>query len=290
MPVTSITNRTLADLHLATTLEQFRAPEPLIVSDLHAQVCVTCHDPHKATGLGSQIEGHGDTQLRYPLAVNSPPSDVLTDATNPARFGLCGQCHHARRDSAGTGPGSDTWQRTSRPPHHSPQANLLNGEMPIPPGTTSIRPNAQHAHSFTVRSCGTCHTRIADFPTTPGVDSPTPSGHTFETDLVGCDAVGCHPSATQNITARLNSLRTNVEARLANVKARLDAAVPPTANGLPGWEYGSNNNQVSQASLSDTVKKVRFIYYYVINDGSGGAHNPTYVRDLLTFAELTPLP
>jgi hypothetical protein len=248
---------------------------------------VTCHDPHKATGNGSDLPGHGDTQLRYKLVVNSPPSDLLVDATNPARFGLCGQCHHARRDSAGTGTGSDTWQKNSRPPHHSHQANVVNGEMAVPPGLPSIRPNQQHAHSFTSRSCATCHVTISDFPANPGVDSPTDSGHRFEVDSKSC--AECHPAA-QNITARLAGLQAGIESRLAGVKARLDAAVPPTANGLSGWEYTSNNSQAKQAALSENVRKVRFIYYYVSFDGSGGAHNPSYVKDLLTYAELVALP
>ncbi len=256
------------------------------VGELHPIVCVTCHDPHLATGLGSELSGHSDTQLRYPLVVNSPPSDVLAAATNPNRFDLCGQCHHARRDSAGTGEGSDTWARTSRPPHHSPQANVLNGEMPIPPGTTSIRPNAQHAHSFTTRGCATCHLRVAEFPD-PLAGSPTDSGHRFEVNVGGC--AECHP-ASQNIVARLASLQTSITSRLAGIRSRLDEAVPPTENGLPGWEYASTNREASQASLSDTIKKVRFIYYYVSYDGSRGTHNPAYVKDLLTYAELVALP
>ncbi len=278
----TLTDRTLADLH--KTSEAVR--EPLIVADLNPLVCATCHDPHKATGLGSQIPGHGDTQLRYALVVNSPPSDSIADAANPARFGICGQCHHARKDSAGTPTGSDTWQKTSRPPHHSHQANMLNGEMMSPPNG-SIRPNQQFVHGFTERSCATCHVHVEDFPTTPGVDSPTDSGHRFEVDIKTC--IACHP-APQDITARLASLQASIATRLAGIKARLDAAVPPTANGLPGWEYGSNNSQVKQSSLSDNVKKVRFIYYYIDYDGSGGAHNPPYTKDLLTWAEVIPLP
>lgn len=280
----ALTDRSLADLHLNSTAVR----EPLIVADLHPLVCATCHDPHKATGLGSQLPGHGDTQLRYPIAVNSPPSDVLVEATNPARFNICGQCHHARRDSAGTATGSDTWQRTSRPPHHSNQANTVNGEMPIPPGTASIRPNQQHAHSFTDRQCATCHMQVEESPD-PTLATPTDSGHRFEVHLAGCTALGCHP-APQNIAARLTSLRASVQSRLSGVRARLDVAVPPTANGLPGWEYGSENAQALQAGLSDNVKKVRFIYYFIRNDGSGGAHNPAYVKDLLTYAELVTLP
>jgi len=34
---------------------------------------------------------------------------------------------------------------------------------------------------------------------------------------------------------------------------------------------------------------VRYIYYFIINDGSGGAHNPAYVKELLTYAELVTL-
>ena len=123
---------------------------------------------------------------------------------------------------------------------------------------------------------------VEDFPTTPGVDNPTDSGHRFEVNTVGC--AECHPVG-QNISARLSSLQASIESRLAGIKARLDAAKPPTANGLPGWEYTSTNSQVSQASLSDNIKKVRFVYYFITYDGSGGAHNPVYVKDLLTYAE-----
>lgn len=110
---------------------------------------------------------------------------------------------------------------------------------------------------------------------------------TFAPDLEAC--AECHPAA-QNISARLSSLQSSVQTRLAGIKARLDAAVPVTANGLPGWEYTSKNSQAKQTALSDNVKKVRFVYFYIQYDGSGGVHNPVYVKDLLTYAELVALP
>lgn len=242
------------------------------VDMLNGITCQICHDPHKATGLGESLTGTQDSQLRHALVVNPAPSDVEADATNAARFGLCGQCHHTR-------PG-DTWQKTSRPPHHSPQANMLNGEMATPDGV-SIRPNQQHAHSFTDRACATCHMFRVD-PAEPSEEEPTVSGHTFAVNYASC--VACHP-LTQNIQARTESVQASITSRLAGIKARLDAVT-----GTDGWEYASNNQAVDQNSLSDTIKKVRFIYYYVQYDGSLGIHNPAYTKDLLTYAELVALP
>ncbi len=257
------------------------ADKGLTEADLHPIVCATCHNPHKATGMDSGVEEGRDFQLRYELVKNSAPSDDLADATNPERFNLCGQCHHARSNTALTGSGSDTWQRTSRPPHHSPQANMLNGEMPIPPGTDSLVANRQHAHSFAARQCATCHMPFLEPEGDITEENVVDSGHTFEVNLVGCNE--CH-SASQNIQARLDGLKATTQSRLENIKERLDAKY-----GVDGWEYGSNNEAVDQSKLPDSCKQVRFIYYYVLYDGSSGAHNPTYVDALLTYAVLLPL-
>jgi len=247
----------------------------LTVDQLSPIVCATCHDPHKATGLGAPLEGHHDTQLRYALVVNSPPSDVEADAINPERFGLCGQCHHARS--------GDHWKKTSRPPHHSPQNNMLNGEMPIPAGTASLVTNRQHAHSFTDRSCATCH-MYREEAADPSEETPNVAGHTFEVNLEGC--VDCHP-ASQNIAGRLTSLKANTQDRLDAIKASLDATY-----GVGKWDFANNPLAATQSKIPDVAKKVRFIYYFVSYDGSLGTHNPTYADRLLTFAEfqvLTPL-
>lgn len=248
----------------------------LTLETLHPQVCATCHDPHKATGNGSSVAS-GDSQLRYPLVVNSTPSDVEADATNPERFGLCGQCHHTR--------GGDHWKKTSRPPHHSPQANMLNGEMAIPAGTTSFVTNRQHAHSFTERSCATCHMHPVELDE-PTDENPNDTGHTFEVNLAAC--AECH-SASQNIAARLASLKASTQARLDAIKARLDAAYGVT-NGVGNWDFANTNKAVAQDKIPDEAKQVRFAYYFVAYDGSLGTHNPSYTDRLLTFAEFQTLP
>lgn len=267
---TDVTNTTLRDQ--GWTFEEL---DPI--------TCEICHEPHAATGLGSERPDRLDTQLRYPLVRVSTPSDVLTDATNPERFGICGQCHHARRDAEASATGSDTWQKTSRPPHHSVQANVVNGEMPIPPGTQSLVGNRQHAHSFTARACSTCHMHPEPQPNPMQPDATT-SGHEFQVNLASCLLSGCHPSG-QNIEARMTSLQADTQNRLDALRARLDAAY-----GVNGWVYANENPAIDQAALSDEALQARFILYYIEYDGSMGMHNPNYVDRLLTYASFLPLP
>lgn len=260
----TLTNSTLKDLGLT-------------LDDINPITCVTCHDPHRATGLGAALTGHQDTQLRHALVVNSAPSDLEADTINPERFGLCGQCHHTRA--------GDHWKKTARPPHYSHQANMLNGEMMVPPGTPSLVSNRQHAHTFTARSCATCH-MYREQSDNPNDVTPTISGHTFEVNLAGCIASGCHPGG-QNIAGRTEALQTDTKNRLEALRLRLEQVHPNK-----GWEFTSNGgpNAGGQAALSDNVKQVRFIYHYVYADGSFGLHNPSYTDRLLTYAQFLPLP
>lgn len=253
-------------LHEGQTVgnDHFAGVEP---DDLNGITCVTCHNPHEATGLGTSLDGHTDTQLRYELTRISPPSDVEADTSNPNRFGLCGQCHHTRS--------GDHWQKTSRPPHHSPQANMLNGEMMRPPGTVSLVANRQHAHTFAERACANCHMHREQGQ--PGDLTPTPSGHDFVINFDGCR--DCHPPA-QNIESRTNIYQATTQSRLDGLKASLDAKY---GDGV--WDFGNNPNAADQARIPDATKQVRFIYYYVSYDGSLGVHNPSYTDRLLTYAE-----
>jgi len=245
------------------------------VEQLNAIGCVNCHDPHAVTNNGTSLAGHIDTQLRFPLVVNPPPADAITQASDPDRFGLCGKCHLVRDD--------DVWTKTARPPHHSMQSNMLNGEMPVPDGTAQLVINRQHAHTFTERGCATCH-MYREEAAPASAEAPNTSGHNMEMNLQSC--LPCHPP-TQNIQARLSALQDSVTARLNNIRSRLDGAV-----GANAWEYTSNGgpNATGQAALSDNVKQVRFVYYYILYDGSLGTHNPAYTDRLLTFAEFLPLP
>ena len=53
------------------------------------------------------------------------------------------------------------------------------------------------------------------------------------------------------------------------------------------WEYTSDGgpDEAGQAMITDNIKKIRFLYHYILSDGSLGIHNPAYVRDMLTESD-----
>ncbi len=234
--------------------------------DQHAVTCAICHDPHAQTGNAPTPEDGRDFQLRYPEVASPTPANDIAAATNPARFNLCGQCHHSR---------GRTWQTTSRAPHHSVQGNMYVGEMPLPEDGEVLVNSRVSIHSFATEQCATCHMYRQDF-----MDelAPAISGHTFEVNENSCATAGCHPSMAQAAAAE-TTLTTEVQARLDDIATRLGD--PAT------WEYiaGGGPDSDGQAMLDDRIKQVRFLYHYILSDASLGIHNPAYTRDILEKAE-----
>jgi hypothetical protein len=238
--------------------------------DQNAIVCVICHKPHERTFNAPFAEEGRDYQLRFPEVMDPVPTNTIEAATNFERFNLCGQCHRSR---------GETWRTTSRPPHHSIQSNVYIGEMPMPEDEDPLVLSRSTTHRLIREQCATCHMYRKDFESE---EAPAISGHLFTPNFEGCVDSGCHPSAAnaQSLAANLKNL---VTARLAAIKSRLDVGL----GGAAGWEYSSNGgpDTAGQAAITDNVKKVRFLYYYTMNDGSFGTHNPAYVDALLDEAE-----
>jgi hypothetical protein len=240
----------------------------LAPEDLTPITCAICHDPHARTGNAAAPDEGRDFQLRYRQAASPTPSNTIEDATNPQRFNLCGQCHHSR---------GRTWQTTSRPPHHSNQANVYVGEMPIPDPETQepLVLSRVSVHSFAAEQCATCHMYRQDFQSEL---APAISGHNFTVNNAGCATSGCHATAEAAVAAQA-TLQAEVQARLDDILERLGD--PST------WEYTSEGgpDQEGQAAIPDAIKQARFLYYYALVDGSRGVHNPDYVRSILDKAE-----
>lgn len=233
--------------------------------DMNAIACATCHDPHRRTGNAPFADAGRDYQLRFPAVAYPVATSTLAAATDETRFNLCGQCHHSR---------SATWQDTSRPPHRSVQSNIYVGEMPVPTGYPALVFSENSPHALVQGQCTTCHMHRQDFMSEV---APPISGHTFEVNYAGCVTSGCHPSAdsaqalAQSLARTVNDLANDVYTRLGN---------PAT------WEYSSNGgpDSAGQAGISVETKQIRFLYYYAVYDGSGGVHNPGYVKALLNRA------
>ncbi len=235
--------------------------------DMHAVECAICHNPHARTGNAVEPEDGRDYQLRFPEVTSPIPTNTVEAVTNVDRFNLCGKCHHAR---------GRTWVDSSRGPHHSVQVNVYIGEMAMPEDTDPLVPSRTSVHTFAREQCANCHMYREDFQ---DENAPAISGHTFAVNNGGCAASGCHPSVDQAIAAQA-TLQMEVQSRLDAISEAL---------GDPAdWEYTSNGGPDSegQAEVSDRVKQVRFMYYYMLEDSSLGVHNPAYVRSMLDQSEL----
>jgi formate-dependent nitrite reductase cytochrome c552 subunit len=240
----------------------------LAAEDLTPITCAVCHDPHARTGNAAAPNEGRDFQLRFRQVASPTPSNAIEDVTNPQRFNLCGQCHHDR---------GRTWETTSRPPHHSNQANIYVGEMAIPDPETQepLVLSRVSVHSLAAEQCATCHMYREDFQSE---FAPAISGHNFAVNNAGCATSGCHPSSDAAIAAQA-TLQAEIESRLDDILERL---------GNPAvWEYTSNGgpDEAGQADITNAIKQTRFLYYYALVDGSLGVHNPDYVRSILEKAE-----
>src|SRR6185436_14045094 len=176
------------------------------------------------------------------------------DVVNPARFNLCGQCHHARER---------VWTDSSREPHPSDQVNVFFGELPVPDAhpepIVAVRASV---HLNTAEQCSTCHVFRS-----PATDvNPVVSGHTFEVNFNAC--AECHGSRDAG-EAKLSALKIEIDQRAGLLKDALNdwgLANDIEAKGALSWEYTSEGGPSSagQAKIPDAIKKARYIFYYVV--------------------------
>lgn len=248
-----------------------------------AIVCATCHDPHEKTV--------NPGQLRFPLASKIPYS-YLTSTNFAKNFNAevqtCAQCHNMR---------GATWTGTSRPPHHSPQYNMLIGNGGFEAGAT---PPAQFGHVDIENQCAHCHTH-AHSPDEITEQTPAYTGHDFRPTLAGCSP--CHDEEGGAILKE--AVQANTKQQIARIKGLLDqwatTKAPEairTKYGAVAWEF-TNIGQLStrppgvtsgpataeQATIPDNIKQARFNLYLVEHDASYGVHNGNYARFLLKVAE-----
>lgn len=238
---------------------------------LNAVSCAICHDPHKNTGNATDPPTGHDFQLRYPETSDLDQSNAVTDTTNPTRFGLCGQCHHDR---------GRTWTENAREPHPSVSGNFYRGEMPKPDSDAlPLVANRNSIHSFVDKQCVSCHMQPEDSERDFASGAQPYVRHTYKVDsYAGCVVSRCHNSE-EDVQTLTENLKSFVESSITSLETRMGAAST--------WEYTANGGPAAaaQSSIPAAVRKARFLIHYLEADGSFGAHNPEYARDILQAAD-----
>ena len=274
-------------------------PAVTLTNDFNVAItCAVCHDPHAVTAWTNGLNGvitfnnplTGNAtvitntalgavytnQLRCALASTNDfflkTSDVFTNVYNP-NINVCAQCHNDR----GT-----AWTDTSRPPHHSPQYNMLLGTVgELATGTT---PGLPATHSRLEMQCVACHMQPAN-----DVNSHTFAVATYQVCFT------CHNNPAGLVQFVTNSIATQIQQTKSYLDMWANTAAPAGLQkyGTYAWEYttpgdlspgGSGPVTADQALIPDDIKKARFDLYLVLYDGSYGVHNGPYDIQLLQAA------
>jgi hypothetical protein len=241
-------------------------------------VCVVCHDPHKTNGFPAQIRNPLSSTNDYSISTSIP----FTNQYNP-NINLCGQCHNDR---------GAAYTSSSRPPHHSPQYNILTGTVgELASGVPPFEPGS-HALLIT-NQCADCHMQH----TAPTAQTgPSITGHTFTVDTFAL-CLQCHPLPADLVDFTQGVVSNRISQIVGELNLWAQTKGPPALYAKYGnlaWEYttpgelsasGSGPNSSEQAQIPVNIQKARFDLYLVYNDGSFGVHNAQYILTLLDTAE-----
>jgi hypothetical protein len=253
--------------------------KPLPVGDANLGIqCINCHEPHSKTANPHQLLNPVASTNDYFLTT----SDVFTNKYNPD-INVCAQCHNHRGAS---------WTSSSRPPHHSPQYNMLLGTVGLlPSGAT---PNQPASHALLIQNqCAGCHMQSTNYVSE---NLPAVTGHSFQVQTFD-SCLACHPLPQQLAQFTTTAISNQVQ----SLKAQLDlwAATKAPASlrtnyGTSAWEYtspgdlspgSSGPSTTEQALIPINIQKARFNLYLVLYDGSYGVHNAGFAVTLLDAAQ-----
>lgn len=245
-------------------------------------VCVGCHDPHQKTSYGYQLRSPTFSTNNYSLKTSTNWAGFSSQYDETVN--LCGQCHNAR---------GAVWTDTSRPPHHSPQYNMLIGAIGEMPDGKAVYQPGGHALMLE-KQCVNCHMTQRPFG---GQDHPQLRGHSFEADSYE-SCTQCHPYPEELV----EFTRTAISEQIQEVKRLLDTWATTkapealrTKYGALAWEYTNPGtlsvtdgtpgpSTAEQTQIPSAVKKARFDLYLVYHDGSYGLHNGPHTSGLLDAA------
>jgi hypothetical protein len=243
--------------------------------------CAVCHDPHsmelRVTTLDSLMNGY------------RPP------AGTGGAGALCMNCHHARSNVATyVKPASAPYYgfKNRFYPHHSSQADMLLGRNEYVFGDTKLEGVTTHAGLE--NTCVTCHMGMRNglpnhtFSMDPADPNYTKFGGSRNYNPVNA-CVGCHGPMTSydDIKAMYDYDKDGgvegVESEIAGLLEQLKARLPQRNGAVIG---GGSVNASDSAAVNGRLDLVEGIWTYwsVVDEGSGGMHNPKLAISILQKA------
>jgi hypothetical protein len=265
--------------HSATVRESLLEGQPLPYGDANVPIgCATCHDSHEQGGNPAQLLNPTFSTNNYFITTSASFASQYDPGIN-----ICGQCHNHR---------GAAWTSTSRSPHHSPQYNILLGNVgELASGPSQYDP-AAHA-LFITNQCVGCHMQKG---APQDQFHPALHGHTFTVDTYAlCQQ--CHPSPAQLVDFTQSAISNQVQQVKASLDLWAQTKAPPdlyAKYGTRAWEYttpgdlspgGPGPSSSEQALIPANIQKARFNLYLVFYDGSFGVHNGPYAVTLLDTAQ-----
>jgi hypothetical protein len=194
------------------------------------------------------------TNADWGLRTVAPVQQVISGLTFDGGMGnLCVTCHQARRYMANFKDKTDPtkYAVTVRfNGHLSPQSDMLMGS-----GGFGVEGKPAAHYSMVKDTCVACHM---------GADA----NHTNEPQLATC--VACHADAKD---FNVNGTQATIAAQMDELKTAL------TTKGL----LDKDGNPVAQ-TLDEQTAGALWNYEYILEEGSGGIHNPTYAKALIEAA------
>lgn len=245
--------------------------QPAPVSQSSRIGCFTCHAPH--TSKNFALRKTGATEL-----FRGGTYDKGTSNT-------CVMCHQSLNPSPDFGSTnaitSPYWGG-----HHGPQANILAGSGAyVFPGATY---GTAHPHNGTGVAAGCVHCHMG-----PTASDGLAGGHSYKMvfEYHGTEranskpCVACHSSFTDQTA--YGAIEGTKEAFLLRLEAIYDTMnqrgwVQKDADGIPRvWTTANGGTPPATADERGAV----FNYLMLLEDRSGGIHNPTYAEDVLEATE-----
>jgi hypothetical protein len=243
--------------------------------------CAVCHTAHEKTEFGSQLRNPPYSTNFFSYATSTNTNFTLQYKVD---INICGQCHNQR---------GATWTGTGRPPHHSPQYNVLIGNIGDAK-TVGIDLSSvpQSTHREITKQCTHCHTH-GHSSENPSEEDPVYTGHSFKPLPENC--VPCHTTEEAEVLIGFRQRNTKAEiTALVEMLGKWGETKSPeplrTKYGKRAWEFTSAGQLSQPASgpsvtgpaaneqslIPDEIKKARFVLYMIEHDGSYGVHNARF--------------